>query len=792
MTLIYLGCAWLLGVYLGSLLHLPLALMALLVALCTVTAWVGRGRPRVSLLSFYLSVLLLGLWRYSLARPALVPGPLAAYNDGSAVTLRGLVVNEPVPRDRRSQLQVSVYELQEHATWQALRGQVLVSVPSYETFRYGDELEIRGKLQTPSAEGDFSYRDYLARRGIHSLLSYPQVSLLARDKGQSWLAFLYRLKRRTQAIIAAIFPEPEAGLLTGILLGSDEGIPQSLMEQFRATGTAHIIAISGFNIAVISACLVKICSRFLQRYVALTVSLSVILLYTILVGADPPVVRAALIGGLSSLALITGRKSDAPTSLAVAAVAMTAWQPFVLWDTGFLLSFVASLGIMVYASRFQQWVETALERTTWSETLQRALRFASETVFTTLAAQLTTLPLMLIFFHQFSLLSLLANTLVLPVQPALMYLGGAAAMVGWVSLRVGQVLGWAAWLFLTYTLRCVALISRWIGSSGKVNGVPTVFSIVYYGLLIICTYLPLRKRINVQALWQQMRREFSVKTTVMVLLAALVLVVSALSNLPDGRLHVTFLDVGQGDAILLQTPSGRHVLIDGGPSPSALLTALGRHLSFWDRHIDLVLVSHPHDDHLQGLLTLLPKYSIGQVLVSDIPCDSPLCKEWQAQLENSQISVLIVRQPLQIDLGDGPVLDVFPAQFSNPEQAQQASLVTRLSWQKAVCLFPGDLEADGLQRLALRTGMPLSCTLLKVPHHGSDKAVNEHILFVTHPKVAIISVGTGNHFGHPAPATLQLLSKMNIETWRTDLVGDIQFTTDTSGYHLSVRRATIY
>jgi competence protein ComEC len=559
------------------------------------------------------------------------------------------------------------------------------------------------------------------------------------------------------------------------------------MDKFRATGTAHIIAISGFNIAVISACLIQVFSRFMRRYVSLIVAVGVILLYTILVGADPPVVRAALIGGLSSVALIFGRKGDALTSLAVAAGIMTAWRPFVLWDTGFLLSFGASLGMILYSDKFRQWVEAALQRARWSDALKRVVQSIGDALLTTLAAQVMTLPLMLILFRQFSPLSLVANALVLPVQPAVMYLGSTAAMAGWVSLRVGQWLGWAAWLCLTYTIRCVELVARWVGASGNVGHVPAAFPVVYYGILIACTWRPLRTRLSPKALWLELRRGFPVKAMVTALLIALVLVGLALTSLPDGRLHVTFLDVGQGDAILVQTPSGRRLLIDGGPSPSTLLAAVGRRIPFWDRRIDLVLLSHPHDDHLQGLLAILDRYSVGQVLTSDIPCDTALCKEWQTKLEDRQVPVLVVRQPLQVELGDGPVLQIFPAQFSSSEEAQQPSLVARLSWQQVTCLFTGDLEADGLQRLE-PMGLTLPCTVLKVPHHGSDKAVNEEFLSVAQPEVAIISVGAGNRFGHPAPGTLQLLDRLAIQTWRTDQAGDIQCLVDARGYHVSAQR----
>jgi len=789
MTLIYLACAWLLGIYLGSLFHLPAWVPGAAAVVCLAASLALRGRPRaqprqsgtVQLTSICLLILSLGLWRYDLARPTLVPGPLAAYNDRDSVAFRGLVVNDPVPRDRSANLQVSVYELKVDDAWMPIRGQVLVQVPSYETYRYGDELEVHGKLETPPDVETFSYRTYLARQGIHSLLRYPGIGLLARDQGQPLLAFLYALKRRTQSVITAILPEPEAALLTGILVGSDEGIPRSLMDKFRATGTAHIIAISGFNITLISAALVKVFSRFLQRYVALVVAVGAIALYTVLVGAEPPVVRAAIMGGLTALALIVGRRSHALTSLLAAAWLMTAWDPFLLWDIGAQLSFFASLGLIAYSERLQRASENLLGRFASMETAEHVTRLLSDSLLATVAALVTSLPVMMYHFGHFSPLSLLSNLLILPVQPTIMYLGSTAAMAGLAYLPLGQMLGWAAWLFLTYTIRTVEITANWIHTSGTTSSVHPAVPIAYYGLLALFTVESTRGLISLEAIKRSLQRGTVRKAAISALVIVLVLVWAAVASLPDGRLHVSFLDVGQGDAILIQTPAGHRLLIDGGPSPAALLAALGRYLPFWDRRIDMVMLSHPHDDHVRGLLSVLDRYHVRQVLVSDVSHHSSVYQQWRQQLSEKSIPLLAVQYPLRVDFGDGPTMEVLPPDTNYYDNLDETSLVARLSWDRASFLLTGDLEADGL--LEFRdTGWSLACTVLKVPHHGSDEAVNERLLAMAHPDLAIISVGADNRFGHPAGETLACLEQAGIRVLRTDQAGTVEVTTDGERY----------
>ncbi len=781
MTLIYLACAWLLGIYLGSLLHFPVQVLGTAVVTCLAGLLFLRSRPRARLGTACLLILCFGLWRYGLAVPKLTPGPLAAYNDQQRITFRGVVVNDPVPRDRWANLQISVRELEANGAWTPIQGQVLVQVPSYSSYRYGDELEVYGQLETPPASGTFSYRAYLARQGIHSLLRYPHITVRAREQGSRLSSILYSLKRRTQNVIHTVLPEPESALLTGILLGTDEGIPDSLMDKFRATGTAHIIAISGFNITLMSAALVKVFSRILQRYAALIVAVAAIALYTVLVGAEPPVVRAAIMGGLSAVALIVGRKSDGLTSLLAAAWCMTAWDPFLVWDIAFQLSFAASLGLIVYADRLKVGLEKLLRRFVSLESAERTTRLLHDTLLVTVAAQITTLPVMVYHFGQFSPLSLIANLLVLPVQPTIMYLGSTAALAGLAYLPLGQVLGWAAWLFLAWTIRVVEAMASFIQTSDAARSVHALVPFAYYVLLAFLTWTPPLGSISTQKLKRLWRKGAVRRGLFAALLVTSILVWATVASLPDGKLHVTYLDVGQGDAILVQTPAGHRLLIDGGPSPATLLAALGRRLPFWDRRIDIVMLSHPHEDHLRGLLPVLDRYQVRQALAGDVNYDSSVYPEWQRLLQEKSVPLLTVQQPIRVDFGDGPLLEILPAATQNADSLDEPSLVARLVWQQAAFLFTADLEADHLLDLG-DAGWPLSCTVLKVPHHGSADGVSDSLLAAAGPELAIISVGADNRFGHPAAETLECLESSDVQVLRTDEMGTVEITTDGHRY----------
>lgn len=283
------------------------------------------------------------------------------------------------------------------------------------------------------------------------------------------------------------------------------------------------------------------------------------------------------------------------------------------------------------------------------------------------------------------------------------------------------------------------------------------------------------------------RALFSWRTIVPLALATL-LAWAAFFTLPDQRLRVSFLDVGQGDAILIRTPSHK-VLVDGGPSPQAIARHLGRKLPFWDRRIDLVVLTHPHDDHLMGLMEVLQRYQVGGVLATPYVHDSSLYQEWLSLVEAKGVPYVLAKQGQEVRLGPQARLEVLhPGEKllqSTTSDANNNSVVLRLEWGAFTVLLPGDIEQEG-QRGLLSKQPELASLVLKVPHQGARNALSEGFLERVNPQVAIISVGKDNPFGHPAPETLQKLQGAKV--FRTDRNGTVEVETDGQGYRVTTER----
>jgi competence protein ComEC len=253
----------------------------------------------------------------------------------------------------------------------------------------------------------------------------------------------------------------------------------------------------------------------------------------------------------------------------------------------------------------------------------------------------------------------------------------------------------------------------------------------------------------------------------------------AVLSLPDGRLHVAFLDVGQGDAILITTPVGHQILIDGGPTATDLTWRLGQEMPFWDHSLDMIINTHPDADHLAGLVPLLDRYQVNQALGPDVGSDSSLYREWETQLAEAQLTPTIGQTGMQLSLDSGVTATILSpgSATSDIDEPNNHSIVLHLRLGRISFLLPGDIEAP-VERNLVWSHAPLAATVLKSPHHGSKTSSSEAFLEAVNPQVVVISVGADNQFGHPSPEVLDRYAERGSSIFRTDEHGTIEFSTD--------------
>jgi len=812
MPLIYLGCAWVAGIFLGSKFALSFApVFAGLIPLLLLIRF-PQHRKAVVLASLCIIVFFTGTLRFQSSLPTIDKTCLHFYNGRGLIEVRGMVDADPEVRDKSAHLRLSATEIKLDSAWQEISGTALLFVPRYSAYRYGDLLLVRGRLETPPQLDEFDYRGYLAHEGIYSTMRYPQIEILERDKGFKPLAWIYSARNRLSQTLTIVLPEPQAALAQGIFLGIRGNIPLSVKADFSRTGTAHILAISGLHLSIIAGILLSLGIWLFgrRRYLYIWLALGVIWLYALLTGMQPPVVRATIMASLFLVAELLGRQRSAPTSLAFAAAIMVGINPQILWSASFQMTFLAMAGLILISPPLMSMGRKAVTATLGENKPAVSIaNFVTDSFSVSLGAVIAVWPVIAYYFGIIAFVAPLATFLVLPALPGIIITGAVAGVLGLMALPVAQVVAWVAWLFLSYTLLVVKGFAA-LPSYIAVGSVDVTLILVYYlGLGIVIWLISNRRKLvnpmsKVAAALKSGASKASdfisglpKKWVIPPLLVVAILVWLAAATMPDDNLHISFLDVGQGDAILIQK-GNQQVLVDGGPSPQAIGLGLGKKMPFWDRTIELVILTHSDADHLTGLVEVLQRYRVKQVLSPDLAGGSPLYEEWLRLIKEKNIGYTVAQAGQQIDLGEGAAIKVLNPQRTlltdTGSDIDNNGVVLRLSMGKLSFLLTADIwrEAEW-ELLSQRAG--LKSTVLKVAHHGSDTSTTLEFLAVVNPQLAVISVGADNKFGHPSDEVMERLEQKlgsgNIYLTydaRTDEHHTIEFTTDGERLWVKVER----
>src|SRR5574341_804814 len=779
MTLIYLAATWLAGIAIANSVSAAWWIWLILV----VPAGLGLGLARTTRWRTGFGCILalaLGAARYSSAVPQFGEDKLASYNGIGFVTVTGFVTEAPDVRDSYILLTVQTDSISLPQNEQkAVSGLVLVQAPRTKTYRYGDPVKVTGDLITPPSDEDFSYREFLARDGIYSMMQYAQVDVTGERQGSGIRAALLDFRSYAHSTILKLLPDPESSLLAGILLGVESGIAPDIREDFNATGAAHIIAISGANMVILAGLLQSTSQRFLPKTGSTIITIAGVVGYAIFVGGDPAVIRAAIMSTLALIATRLGRQTYGLASLSAAAMIITAINPLALWDVGFQLSFMATLGLVLYADPLQRLFGRLLERVVSAETVKELLGALSASVLVTIAAQITTAPIMAYYFERFSAVSLPINLLIVPVQSYIMVLGGLGVLFAMVIWPLGQLLAWGSWLLLAYTVWVVRLGASLPGASVPIGPLSPLTVAAIYVLILGITWLRSQPP-DERSKWQSafagaMSAKFALFGGGMV--AAFLFTTAA--SMPDGRLHVTFLDLGDGTATLIETPSGRHILVDAGGSGRGLSTAMGRELPFWDRSIDLLIVTQPTRSHLSGLLQVLDRYNFEAILTNGAPGDSDVAGAVWSKLAARGTPLLTAQPGMRVVIEDGLTLTVLTDSSGAADDPSDPGtpVVALLVYKDARILLTGDLSAENETQL-LASYEPIHATLLVAARGGHRDVSSEAFLEAVDPQVIVLAVGANHQGGLPHPEALERLQATGATVYRTDQQGSIRISTD--------------
>jgi len=736
----------------------------------------------VTVLLFF-TVLLIGLLNYQLHIQPLGKQNIANFSNDPTLTITGIVLEkEEYPGREKYSLHLKVKEIEKQGRKIQVSGITLVNVYLKDCpYQYGDVLRIKGKISPPSQKnnfGEFDYRLYLAQKRIFTIVNIweeQKISKIGIEKVNPFISISVKARDKLKNITNKLINPPYNSLLIGILLGEKDELSPEVKDTFIESGTMHILAVSGLHVGIIVMVLFSLLKFVpLSRQLKFILIISYLIFYASLTGFRPSVLRAVLMFSILVAGNLLSRKRNIYLTLFFSAWLILLFNPLLIYDAGFLLSFTVTFFIL-YLPQI------------WQEILCKITPLIRNPLSLSIAAWIGIFPLSAYYFYKVSLIGIIANLFVIPLVGIVVVIGFLIFLIGLIDLSSA---GWLANIEF-YILKGINLLVQ------KLSSLPFAYLNIQQPSIIIIFLFYLLIFYIFEIIYPKMcSLQIKNRNTLILLLMITIIIFFSLSY-PSEELLVNFLNVGEGDCILIEAPKGKTILIDGGGTPfndfdvgSKLVIPYLRRKGI--NRINLMILTHPDLDHLEGLVYVVKELKVDNFLDNGFGGNLPEYRELMELIKEKNIPYYQLTAGDQIILNqDLEILVLNP--FYNPyfyekSDLNNASIVIKLFYKNAKFLFTGDIEAEAEKEM-LSFWYNLESDILKIAHHGSISSTSSEFLEKVDPKIAIISAKS-NNFDHPHPKIIQRLEEKKIKIYRTDQNGTIIIHTDGDGqiYNLKTLR----
>lgn len=722
-------------------------------------------------LPFILAILIFyfaGITTMSINKHALDKSLLAKMaGEKKYIGVSAVLIDDGVSYRDFSRLEAKVTEVRAAGRIWRLKEKTYIYVDkSKHNFKTGDIVNFKGLPRLMVAgdrlNSDKDYERFLLRKGISADFRVDEADLKVAKGNSKGESFKIRIREK----ITKFVPKSLGGILAAILIGDTNKVSDETMRTFEKTGLLHLFAVSGLNVTLNVAFIFFLCRIAKSSpLTTLLLTLTSIGFFVWLVGGGASVNRAALMASILLIAWYIGRRVDILATISITAMVMLAVDPDLIFDISFMLSFGAVLGIVTITPVLVELFEEEI----------RPLVIPAAVA---IGAQLAVQPVLAYYFNQLSVIGVVANIFIVPPVAAVTTVGFVATLISLISDTLASPL-FKSLIPLLYYIKYGALIlSRLPGASTSVSS-PSALSVAAYIMLLISAIHLLGKR--------ERKLGFGSYIIIIMLIVSLGFWIQVPSLAGDKELRVTFFDVGQGDATLVRSPSGKVILIDGGSGfdrVNRLLIARGI------KKIDLMILSHAHLDHVNGLIGIIQKYPVGEVIDSGFSYPSFVYERLLEEVDKRDVNYQKVLKGDQFKLDELTITILAPeGEFisGSNSDVNNASIVSLISFNEFDLLLPGDIEREAIGKL-LDGDNDISAEVLKVSHHGSGTGTTREFLDSVDPIDAVISVGAGNSYGHPHRSALNDLRMEGVRYWRTDRDSSVEIESDGKQYRIwSVR-----
>ena len=682
--------------------------------------------------------------------------------------------------------------------------------------KFGNIVEITGTYEEPSTARNykgFDYRQYLKSRNIYGTIDCEKYEIIATNKINVASNIVNYVQNNIKENMFNILDEEQSALCVGILIGDREKISDITEDNFKKSNLTHMLAVSGSHITYIIVALTTILSKTNRKF-SLIITILFLLFFTVLTGFTASVLRASIMGIITLLASILHRKSDTINNLGISSIIILIYNPYLLVDAGFLLSYAGTIGIILFSKKISNGISIIvnkinpnllnIEQNNNSKILsvksiiEKIILYVNSSLSVTLSANIVIIPVMAYMFSTISFTFWISNILAGPVMEVVTIFGFIVYFISIAFPILAQFLGIALNLLLTVLLKIAEISSKIPGASIYIK-TPSIYMCVIYYLIIYILF-------NMQAIKQIIRKKaifrlYAIKAkkqrkNILVIAILFTILVNSIIYVTDKNIKIYFVDVGQGDCTLIQTSGRKNVLIDGGGSEfgsfdvgkSTLLPYL---LDRGITKIDYMMISHFDSDHIGGLFYIMENLRVDNIIISKQGESSENLKKFieilQSNIRGSKnkTNVILVKKGDNIKIDNTSYFEIlFPEEeLINDNILNNNSIVAKFVSNNFKMLFTGDIEEIAENRLCelYKSTNKLQADIIKVAHHGSKTSSTLNFLELVKPKIALIGVGENNNFGHPNDAVLKRIKDLGAHIYRTDQMGEISIVIGNRG-----------
>lgn len=626
------------------------------------------------------------------------------------------------------------------------------------SIKYGDSLYIEGEFKQPEEARNYkgyNYKQYLKTKKIIGTVELEKAKILKSSNG----SFIHNIQKYIKDTINGTLTDEEGNLLLAILLGDKDKLSEDIQESFKTSNLSHMLAVSGAHVSYIILGLTYVLQNsIIGKKNGKIVCIIFLLAFMAITNFTPSVIRACIMAILTLFSSIIYRKSDVYTNISVAALITLIFNPYSLLDLGFQLSYGGTIGIIIFIKRIQE-----------KKSNSKVINYIKQMALVSIYANIIIIPIMMYHFNTVSFTFIISNIMASSILGIIVITGFLFIIASITVKPLTRLIAIFIKPILSILIKISQICSK-LPFSNILVVTPYMFNVIsYYAIILYC-----------------IKSKKNNKCKIIICLLIVLILINFIIYIFPQKLRIFFIDVGQGDSTLIITPDKKTVLIDGGGSDSFDVGKKVLLPYLLDRRIlkiDYVLISHFDTDHCGGILTIMEKVKVKNIIISEQAEHSENYERFKKLMIHKKIRLIEVKKGDKIKIGRYSEFKIlFPtSRLLSENPLNNNSIVAQFNYNNFKMLFTGDIEKLAEQQILKTEKAEIRADILKVAHHGSKTSSIPEFIKAVRPKIALIGVGKNNTFGHPNQQTIKNLENIKCRIYRTDLQGEIIIKIDQKG-----------